>query len=117
MRVEQVQNERDVIGKRVRTASTCTTQTKPYTIKRHQSADEWKSLVLKERVRSLANSVCEDILVTKLSGVARLDVLMEELMLADAEEQNKCSEREMIPVDTTLSTASDFGSLSNSEKT
>ncbi|EYB93104.1 hypothetical protein Y032_0186g1079 [Ancylostoma ceylanicum] len=66
---------------------------------------------------SLANSVCEDILVTKLSGVARLDVLMEELMLADAEEQNKCSEREMLPVDTTLSTASDFGSLSNSEKT
>ncbi|KAK5971797.1 hypothetical protein GCK32_020713, partial [Trichostrongylus colubriformis] len=39
----------------------------------------------------LANSICEDILVTKLSGVARLDVLMEELMLADAEEQNKCT--------------------------
>ncbi|PIO74480.1 Ligand-binding domain of nuclear hormone receptor [Teladorsagia circumcincta] len=38
---------------------------------------------------SLANSICEDILVSKLSGVARLDVLMEELMLADAEEQNK----------------------------
>ncbi|VDM75763.1 unnamed protein product [Strongylus vulgaris] len=65
---------------------------------------------------SLANSICEDILVTKLSGVARLDVLMEELMLADAEEQNKCP-RELLTVDTTLSTVNEFSSLLSSEKT
>uniref|UniRef100_A0A1I7XVJ1 NR LBD domain-containing protein n=1 Tax=Heterorhabditis bacteriophora TaxID=37862 RepID=A0A1I7XVJ1_HETBA len=47
---------------------------------------------------SLANSVSEDILVTKLSGVARIDILMEELILADAEEQ-KCTQRnDIIPM-------------------
>ncbi|CAJ0610045.1 unnamed protein product [Cylicocyclus nassatus] len=65
---------------------------------------------------SLANSICEDILVTKLSGVARLDVLMEELMLADAEEQNKGPQRAMLTVDTALPSTNDFGSLL-SEKT
>ncbi|CAI4227356.1 unnamed protein product [Auanema sp. JU1783] len=36
---------------------------------------------------SLANSVSEDVLVTKLTGVARIDMLMEELILADADQK------------------------------
>lgn len=36
--------------------------------------------------------ISEDVLVTKLSGAARIDLLMEELILADTEEQ-KCLEK------------------------
>lgn len=43
-------------------------------------------------LNSLASSISEDILVTKLSGVARLDVLMEELILVDANEQKNISQ-------------------------
>lgn len=38
-------------------------------------------------LQSLANMISEDILVSKLSGVAQIDQLMEELILADTEEQ------------------------------
>ncbi|CAD6188829.1 unnamed protein product [Caenorhabditis auriculariae] len=38
---------------------------------------------------TLANSLSEDIMVTKLSGVARIDVLMEELVLRDTDEQTE----------------------------
>nr|CDJ83057.1 Zinc finger and Nuclear hormone receptor domain containing protein [Haemonchus contortus] len=66
---------------------------------------------------SLANSICEDILVSKLSGVARLDVLMEELMLADAEEQNKCaSHRGVLAVASAIPGPSDFSVLAQSDK-
>ncbi|KHJ95709.1 hypothetical protein OESDEN_04340 [Oesophagostomum dentatum] len=41
---------------------------------------------------------------------------MEELMLADAEEQNKCSQRELLPVDNAISSTSDFDTLLHSEK-
>ncbi|KAJ1356422.1 hypothetical protein KIN20_014135, partial [Parelaphostrongylus tenuis] len=45
MRVEQVQNERDVMGKRVRTTSMCTA-TKPLRIKRHRNGYEGSSMRL-----------------------------------------------------------------------
>lgn len=35
--------------------------------------------------QSLARSISEDILVSKLSGMARIDMLMEELILEDTE--------------------------------
>ncbi|KAJ1356407.1 hypothetical protein KIN20_014117 [Parelaphostrongylus tenuis] len=38
--------------------------------------------------KSLANSVCEDIFLSKLSGVAQVDKIMEEL--AGIEEKRKC---------------------------
>ncbi|CAJ0953715.1 unnamed protein product, partial [Mesorhabditis belari] len=38
-------------------------------------------------LQSIANVLSEDVLVTKLSGVAKIDQLMEELILSDAEEQ------------------------------
>ncbi|GMT02950.1 hypothetical protein PENTCL1PPCAC_25124 [Pristionchus entomophagus] len=38
-------------------------------------------------LQSLANCVSDDVLVSKLSGAARIDLLMEELILSDAEEQ------------------------------
>ncbi|EPB70802.1 zinc finger, C4 type [Ancylostoma ceylanicum] len=68
MRVEQVQNERDVIGKRVRTASTCTTQTKPYTIKRHQSADECSSKQSSPEITGTAEDIwdCPETLIDAL---------------------------------------------------
>lgn len=36
-------------------------------------------------LQSLAKSISEDVLVTKLSGMARVDLLMEELILEDTE--------------------------------
>ena len=36
-------------------------------------------------LQSLAKSISEDVLVTKLSGMARIDLLMEELILEDTE--------------------------------
>lgn len=44
-----------------------------------------------DEFQSIANVLSEDVLVTKLSGVAKIDQLMEELILSDAEEQ-KCME-------------------------
>ncbi|GMT34038.1 hypothetical protein PFISCL1PPCAC_25335, partial [Pristionchus fissidentatus] len=38
-------------------------------------------------LQSLANCVSDDVLVSKLSGAARIDLLMEELILSDSEEQ------------------------------
>jgi hypothetical protein len=38
-------------------------------------------------LQSLAKSISEDVLVTKLSGMARVDLLMEELILEDTEDK------------------------------
>lgn len=37
--------------------------------------------------QALANAVCEDVLVFKLSGVANIDRLMEELILTETKER------------------------------
>ncbi|KHN77779.1 Nuclear hormone receptor family member nhr-35 [Toxocara canis] len=44
-------------------------------------------------LQTLANMISEDILVSKLSGVAHLDQLMEELILSDTDEQKMFSNR------------------------
>uniref|UniRef100_A0A914VIQ7 NR LBD domain-containing protein n=1 Tax=Plectus sambesii TaxID=2011161 RepID=A0A914VIQ7_9BILA len=38
-------------------------------------------------LQATANSISEDLLIAKLSGVARIDVLMEELILADDDDR------------------------------
>lgn len=40
-------------------------------------------------LQSLAKSISEDILVSKLSGMARIDMLMEELILEDTEPKQR----------------------------
>lgn len=40
---------------------------------------------MKYQFESLANCICEDVLVSKLTGAARIDLLMEELILNDTE--------------------------------
>ncbi|KJH40126.1 Ligand-binding domain of nuclear hormone receptor [Dictyocaulus viviparus] len=76
------------------------------------------TLFLLSPLSSLANSVCEDVLLSKLSGVARLDGLMEELMLADAEEQNKCvTERGILSVDDVITDNSDLSNFHLPDKT
>ncbi|CAJ0585370.1 unnamed protein product, partial [Mesorhabditis spiculigera] len=58
-------------------------------------------------LQSIANVLSEDILVTKLSGAAVIDQLMEELILSDAEEQ-KCikARREDLKSEASVSTTS-----------
>ncbi|VDN03434.1 unnamed protein product [Thelazia callipaeda] len=41
-------------------------------------------------LQALANAVCEDVLVFKLSGLAHIDQLMEELILTETKEQKVC---------------------------
>uniref|UniRef100_A0A915D0I6 Uncharacterized protein n=1 Tax=Ditylenchus dipsaci TaxID=166011 RepID=A0A915D0I6_9BILA len=55
-------------------------------------------------LQSLAKSVSEDVLVTKLSGVARIDQLMEELILEDTEPK----ERSIGHLNKSLSTSAEF---------
>ncbi|KAI1722930.1 ligand-binding domain of nuclear hormone receptor domain-containing protein [Ditylenchus destructor] len=54
-------------------------------------------------LQSLAKSVSEDVLVTKLSGVARIDQLMEELILEDTEPKERPGH-----LNKSLSTSADF---------
>uniref|UniRef100_A0A914C5D3 Uncharacterized protein n=1 Tax=Acrobeloides nanus TaxID=290746 RepID=A0A914C5D3_9BILA len=47
-------------------------------------------------LQSLAKTISEDVLVTKLSGVARIDMLMEELILEDSDpKDNNCADNNL----------------------
>uniref|UniRef100_A0A0K0DMB1 NR LBD domain-containing protein n=1 Tax=Angiostrongylus cantonensis TaxID=6313 RepID=A0A0K0DMB1_ANGCA len=76
------------------------------------------TLFLLSPLSSLANSFCEDILLSKLSGLAHIDVLIEELMLAGIEDQSKCTaEKGILSVASGVSDSSDFATDSHTDKT
>ncbi|KJH41521.1 hypothetical protein DICVIV_12493 [Dictyocaulus viviparus] len=66
MKVEQVQNERDVIGKRVRTSSMCTTT--KLNMKKHHSVDEGSSMRSSPEITGFAEDVwdCPETVINAL---------------------------------------------------